>query len=75
MPATAFVFDAYGTLFEVHAAIALGGIGKDSEPAVRLLADKIQDTREARDVRFQCATALTKIGAVPYALEADSAML
>ena len=22
MPATAFVFDAYGTLFDVHAAIA-----------------------------------------------------
>ena len=38
----AFVFDAYGTLFDVHAAIARhrAAAGPDAEPVLRDLADQ-----------------------------------
>ncbi len=52
-----------------HAALALGGIGKASEPAIPLLVKKIQDTREDRNVRTECAMALARIGPVPAVVQ------
>lgn len=58
-----------------YAALALGGIGKKSEPAIPLLAEKIQDVAENREVRVECALALAKIGAVPGAVDIVPALL
>jgi len=51
----------------MHAALSLGGIGKASESAVPLIVQKIQDGKEKRSVRVECAMALARIGKVPSA--------
>ena len=52
----------------ISAAVALGQFGKASEPAIPLLVQKIQDVNENRDVRVECAMALSRIGVVPAAI-------
>lgn len=47
-----------------HAALALGGIGAASESAIPALVAKIKDKSEKRDVRVECAMALSRIGPV-----------
>jgi HEAT repeat protein len=49
------------------AAQALGGIGAPSATAVPLLAEKIQDRKEASEVRVTCCMALAHLGKIPAA--------
>jgi HEAT repeat protein len=58
-----------------NAAMALGGIGSASAPAIPVLVSKIQDGRENREVRFECAMSMQRIGAVPAAKEVIPTLL
>ena len=53
-----------------YAAMALGGIGAASEPAIPLLVKKIQDAGETSETRIQCAMAMNRIGNCPAAVAA-----
>jgi HEAT repeat protein len=58
-----------------NAAVAIGGIGEDAAPVVRDLVRHLADPKESARVRTEAAVALSRIGAVPDAVEAVPTLL
>jgi HEAT repeat protein len=75
LPALRLALDDRDEELRMNAAVAIGGIGEAAEPLVKDLVRHLADPKESSKVRTEAAVALSRIGAVPDAVNAVGKLL